>query len=108
MDRRLRYIIILAVCIILGNQFIHLYRLYQEEKTQYLHGYNNIITGAIYEFNIKSSNPDDIVSYNESIKKLIYRINRKIISLQLNEKDNILQTTKASYYDIRANKRFLP
>lgn len=75
MDRRLRYVIILAVCIILGNQFIHLYRLYQEEKTQYLHWYNNIITGAVYQFNMKSSNNNDIVSYNESIKKLIYRIN---------------------------------
>ena len=101
MDRRLRYVIILAVCIILGNQFIHLYRLYQEEKTQYLHWYNNIITGAVYQFNIKSSNNNDIVSYNDSIKKLIYRINQKTISFQLNEKDDIRQISEASDYDIR-------
>lgn len=101
MDRRLRYVIILAVCIILGNQFIHLYRLYQEEKTQYLHWYNNIITGAVYQFNMKSSNNNDIVSYNESIKKLIYRINQKTISFQLNEKDDIRQISEVSDYDIR-------
>ena len=101
MDQRIRYIIILAVLLILGNQFIHLYRLYHEEKTQYIHQYNDVITGAIYEFNIHSSNHDDIVSYNDSIKKLIYRINQKIISYQLNENDNILKTTKASYYDLR-------
>lgn len=103
MDRRLRYIIILAVCLILGNQFVHLYRLYQEEKTQYLHGYNNIITGAVYEFNMKSSNTDNgnFASYNVTENKITYRINQKIINYILKEKDNVQQIAEQRGYDLR-------
>lgn len=101
MDQRLRYIIIIAVCLILSNQFIHLYHLYQQEKTKHSHWHNNIITGAIYEFNIASSNPNDIVSYNDSTKKIIYRIDQKTTSFQLNKKDNNRQIFETSGYDIR-------
>lgn len=103
MDRRLRYIIILAVCLILGNQFVHLYRLYQEEKTQYLHWYNNIITGAIYEFNMKSTDihSNDCASYNPSKDEIIYYINQKIIRYQLNEKDDVRQIAERRGYDLR-------
>lgn len=103
MDRRLRYIIIFTICLILGNQFIHLYRLYQEEKTQYLHWYNNIITGAVYEFNMKSSNTDNgnFASYNPSKNEIIYCINQKIIRHRLNEKDDVRQIAERRGYDLR-------
>ena len=72
MNRRLKYIIILAVCIILSNQLIHLYYLYKEVTTQYRHQQNDIITKAVYEFNMLSTNvaQGDLVSYNTSEKQL--------------------------------------
>ena len=81
MNRRLKYIIILAVCIILSNQLIHLYYLYKEVTTQYRHQQNDIITKAVYEFNMLSTNvaQGDLVSYNTSEKQLIYYIDKKII-----------------------------
>ena len=81
MNQRLKYIIILAVCIILGNQLIHLYYLYKEETTQYIYRQNNMITGAVYEFNMQSTNTakGDLVSYDASERQLVYYIDKKII-----------------------------
>ena len=103
MNRRLKYIIILAACIILCNQFVHLYRLYKEVTTQYRHQQNDIITRAVYEFNMLSTNvaKGDLVSYNTSEKQLIYYIDKKIISFQLDSKDNVQQIMEQSEYDIR-------
>lgn len=52
MDKHLKLIILLAVCIILCNQLVHLYQLYKVEKIQYTHRQNELINGTIYEFNI--------------------------------------------------------
>ncbi|MEG2070383.1 MAG: hypothetical protein RR034_03305, partial [Bacteroidales bacterium] len=101
MDRQLKYMIFLAVCIILCNQFVHLYRLYKEEKTQYIHQQNNLITGAIHEFNMKSTNPDNHFSFNASTNKLVYQINTQIKRFQLNTKNDIWQISKQIHYDIR-------
>ena len=103
MNRRLKYIIILAVCIILGNQLIHLYYLYKEETTQYIYRQNNMITGAVYEFNMQSTNTakGDLVSYDASERQLVYYIDKKIISFQLNLKADVQQINKQKAYDIR-------
>ncbi len=104
MNQRLKYIIILAICIILCNQFIHLYRLHKEEIAQHTHQQNNIIIGAICEFNIKSMDikNNNLVSFNASNDSLTYQINQQIKSFQLNVKeDNIRQIIEQSYYDIR-------
>ena len=103
MNRRLKYIIILAVCIILSNQLIHLYYLYKEVTTQYRHQQNDIITKAVYEFNMLSTNvaQGDLVSYNTSEKQLIYYIDKKIISFQLDSKDDVQHINKQKAYDIR-------
>lgn len=103
MDRRLRYMIILAVCIILCNQLVHLYLLYKEGKAQYMYRQNNMITGAIYEFNMKSMDTehDNELSYNALENTLIYYIDQKKISFQLSEKDNIRKINDQSHYDIR-------
>ena len=53
MDKHLKLIILLAVCIILCNQLVHLYQLYKVEKIQYTHRQNELINGTIYEFNMK-------------------------------------------------------
>ena len=55
MDKHLKLIILLAVCIILCNQLVHLYQLYKVEKIQYTHRQNELINGTIYEFNEMSS-----------------------------------------------------
>ena len=103
MNRRLKYIIILAVCIILGNQLIHSYYLYKEETTQYIYRQNNMITGAVYEFNMQSTNTakGDLVSYDASERQLVYYIDKKIISFQLNLKADVQQINKQKAYDIR-------
>ena len=79
MNRHLKYIIILAVCIILSNQLIHLYYLYKEVTTQYRHQQNDIITRAVYEFNMLSTNvaQGDLVSYNASEKQLVIILTKK-------------------------------
>ena len=103
MNQRLKYIIILAVCIILGNQLIHLYYLYKEETTQYIYRQNNMITGAVYEFNMQSTNTakGDLVSYDASERQLVYYIDKKIISFQLNLKADVQQINEQKAYDIR-------
>lgn len=101
MDRRLRYIIIFAVCTILCNQCVHLYRLYQKEQTEYMHRQNNMITGAIYEFNMKYSSFDNSVSYNALTNKLTLRVKKQKKSFQLSEKDDIRKISEQIYYDIR-------
>lgn len=102
-DRHLRYIIILAVCIILCNQFVHLYLLYKEGKAQYMYRQNNTITGAIYEFNMKSMNIENnnFISYNALRNELTLGIDKKISSFQLSEKDDIRKINNQSHYDIR-------
>lgn len=103
MNRRLKYIIILAVCIILSNQFVHVYHLYKEETTQYIYRQNNIITGAVYEFNMQSINvaKGNFVSFDALMKKLVYYIDKKNINFQLDPKDNVQQITEQCVYDIR-------
>ena len=103
MNRHLKYIIILAVCIILSNQLIHLYYLYKEVTTQYRHQQNDIITRAVYEFNMLSTNvaQGDLVSYNASEKQLVYYINKKTTSFRLSQEDDVQQITEQSDYDIR-------
>lgn len=103
MDRRLRYMIILAVCIILCNQFVHLYLLYKEGKAQYMYRQNNTITGAIYEFNMKSMNIENNngISYNALENTLIYFIDQKKISFQFSTEDDVKKIIDQSHYDIR-------
>lgn len=103
MKLRLRYIVILAVCIILCNQLVHLYYLYKDGKNQYIHQQNSIINGAIYEFNMKSVNVENgnFISYDAVKDELILCINKKITSFQLSEKDNIRKITEQSRYDVR-------
>ena len=108
MNQHLRYIIIFTIPIILYNQFIHLSHLYQEEKTQYIYQYNTLLNGALYEFDMKSTNleEDNIVSYNASENKIVYYIKQKVISFQLNEKDNVQQITERKCYDIRSPQKW--
>ena len=103
MNRRLKYIIILAVCIILGNQLIHLYYLYKEVTTQYRHQQNDIITRAVYEFNMLSTNvaQGDLVSYNASEKQLVYYINKKTTSFRLSQEDDVQQITEQFFVLIK-------
>lgn len=103
MNRRLRYIIVLVVCIILCNQFIHLYRLYEEKTTQYIYRQNDMITGVLYEFNMQSTDTSkgDVISYHAAKKQLIYYINKKIISFQLSPKDDVKQINEQKAYDVR-------
>lgn len=101
MDRHLRLVILLAVCIILGNQFVHLYQLYKVEKIQYIHRQNELIKGILYEFNIKCINIKHSLSFNALTDELTYIINNKTIKFQLNTKDDIRQISQQSDYDIR-------
>lgn len=103
MGQHLRYMIILAVCIILCNQFIHLYILYMERNVQYMHRQNNTITGAIFEFSMKSMNfeNNNIVSYNASSNELVYQINKQIKSFQFSTEDDVKKIIDQSHYDIR-------
>lgn len=101
MDRNLKYIVILAVCIILGNQFIHLYHLYNEEKKRFIHSQNDIITETIYEFNLKYVNHNNVLSYNTLKNELILGIDNRMARFQLNKDDNIRKINEKSRYDIR-------
>lgn len=101
MDKRLRLIILLTICIILGNQFVHLYQLYKIEQIQYIHRQNELINGALYEFGMKHTDVESVFSFNASTNKLIYVINHKKKSFQLNTKDDIRQISQQSRYDIR-------
>lgn len=105
MDQRLRFtqnIIIFAVCIILCNQLIHLYYIYEEERIQYTNRQNDLITEAIYEFNMKSSNFENMgLSFNAKKNELTYFIKGQIIKYQLDVKEDIRQISERSYYDIR-------
>ena len=103
MNRHLKYIIILAVCIILSNQLIHLYYLYKEVTTQYRHQQNDIITRAVYEFNMLSTNvaQGDLVSYNASEKQLVYYINKKTTSFRLSQEDDVQQITEQFFVLIK-------
>lgn len=105
MDQRLRFtrnIIILAVCIILCNQFIHLCHLYKQENIQYTYRQNKLIEEVIYEFSMLSTDTENTgLSFNADKNKLTYIIKGQRISYQLNAKDNIRQITERSRYDIR-------
>jgi len=101
MDRHLKYIIILVVCIILCNQFVHLYLLYKKEKTQYVLQQNNLITGSIYEFNMRSGDLSNILSFNALTNELIFQIDNKIKIFQLSIKDDVQKIKNQSLYDVR-------
>ena len=101
MDKHLKLIILLAVCIILCNQLVHLYQLYKVEKIQYTHRQNELINGTIYEFNMKCPASENTLSFNAFTNKLIYIINHKKTSFQLNTKDDIRQISQQGQYDIR-------
>ena len=101
MNKRLRFIILLTICIILGNQFVHLYQLYKIEQIQYIHRQNELINGTLYEFGMKHTDVESFFSFNASTNKLIYVINHKKKSFQLNTKDDIRQISQRSRYDIR-------
>lgn len=103
MDRRLRYIVILTVCIILCNQLFHLYSLYKDGKNQYIHQQNSIINSAVYEFNIKSTNikNGNTISFNGFDNELILCINKEISRFHLSKKNDIRKITEQSRYDIR-------
>lgn len=101
MNLRLRYIIILAVCIILCNQFFHLYILYKEQENHYTHQQNNLISAVLCEFNIKCSN-NDIVSYDAQENQLIYQIKNQIKTFQLSKENNIKKILEQIDYDVRS------
>lgn len=103
MDRRLRYMISLAVCIILCNQCVHLFLLYNEGKSHYMHQQNNMITGAIYEFNMKSTDIEqsNCLSFDAISNKLIYQIDKQIKCFKLSAEVDIRKITEQSSYDIR-------
>lgn len=97
-----RYIIIFAVCIILCNQIMHLHIIYKQQSILYTQRYNNLITGAIYEFNKKSANfTNSGISFNVDSNILVYNQYGWITKYQLDVKDDIRQITERSYYDIR-------
>lgn len=103
MERRLRYMISLAVCIILCNQFVHLHLLYKEKKAEYIYRQNNMITGTIYEFNLKSANIENynIISYDAEENILTYYIDNKTTRFHLSEKDDARKIAERKSYDIR-------
>lgn len=103
MKQRFKYIIPLAVCILFCNQCLHLYHLYRESKAQYTHQHNNIISGAVYEFNMKSMEVGcgNLVSYNALVNELVVKVDGQINKFQLNEKDDIRQISGQCDYDIR-------
>lgn len=100
MERRLRFIIILAVCIILGNQSVHLYQLYKKEKIQYTHRQNELINGAIYEFSMKCPDKKTMLSFNAP-KNLLAYVNKETKYFQLSAKDDVSIIRTRSRYDIR-------
>lgn len=110
MDQRLlytRYIISIAVCIILCNQLIHLYRIYKQEKHQYIHQQNDLLKGSVCEFNLKSTNypvTGNRLNYNATNNQITYVIQGKIITKQFDSKNDIRKITERSYYDIRDPK----
>lgn len=105
MDQRSGFtqnIIIFAICIILCNQLIHLYHIYEEERIQYTNRQNDLITGAIYEFNMKSIDVENTgLSFNAKKNELTYFIKGQTIKYQLDVKEDIRQISERSYYDIR-------
>lgn len=101
MEKHLRYIVVLIVCLILCNQSIHLYNLYMGEKNQYIQQKNDIIDGVINEFNMQTHDFSYRSGYNAVTKQLIYIKNNNTIIHQLNEKD-LLEKVHVRYrYDLR-------
>ncbi len=72
MKQRLKWIVFAAMCLILRNQTIHLYRLHQEYKARYVYQRNDLLDGFIYEFNIKNTN------INTQIQKITTWTNRRL------------------------------
>ena len=62
-----------------------------------------MITGTVYEFNMQSTNTakGDLVSYDASERQLVYYIDKKIISFQLDLKADVQQINEQKAYDIR-------
>ena len=89
MKQRLKWIVFSAMCLILCNQTIHLYRLYQEYKARYVYQRNDLLDGFIYEFNIKNTNIKNAHGYNASTDELTFVIDNKVIRKQLHKKDEI-------------------
>lgn len=100
---RVRYVIIITICIILCDQIVHIYRLYDKVKSEYIHRQNDIISGSIYEFSMKSTNMDtyNLISFNAIKNVLTYIINKETKIYQLSEKDDIQKISESSSYDIR-------
>lgn len=100
---RVHYVIIITICIILCDQLVHIYRLYDKVKSEYIHRQNDIISGSIYEFSMKSTNMDtyNLISFNATKNVLTYIINKETKIYQLSEKDDIQKISESSSYDIR-------
>lgn len=107
MDQRLRfawYITVFAGIIILCVQFIYLYSLYNQEKDTYTYTQNNRLQCAIYEFNIKSTNPiktGNWLRFNSEDNLLEYFIKGDTCQYHFDPKDDIAQVDIRAIYDIR-------
>ena len=101
MKQRLKWIVFSAMCLILCNQTIHLYRLYQEYKARYVYQRNDLLDGFIYEFNIKNTNIKNAHGYNASTDELTFVIDNKVIRKQLHKKDEIRKISIRCLYDTR-------
>lgn len=112
MDQRSRfvwYITVFAGIIILYIQFIYLHSLHNEEKYTFTTTQNNRIQSAIYEFNIKSTDPVNIgnwLNFNSKENFLKYFIKGDTCLYYLDPKDDLTQVDIRAIYDIRDPKKW--
>lgn len=106
MKQRLKWIVFAAMCLILCNQTIHLYRLHQEYKASYVYQRNDLLDGFIYEFNIKNTNIKNVHGYNARTDELTFVIDNKVIRKQLHKKDEIRKISIRCLYDIRDTQKW--
>lgn len=106
MKQRLKWIVFFAMCLILCNQAIHLYRLYQEYKARYVYQRNDLLDGFIYEFNIKNTNTKNAHGYNAATDEITFFIDNKVIRKQLHKKDEIRKISIRCLYDTRDTRKW--
>ena len=99
-------ITIFAGSILLCNQLIHVNNLYRLRKNAHIYQQNEMIKGAIHEFNMKSTNLKKS-GYSISFKtvprnnELRYIINNQKFKHQLYPQDDIKHVMEQCTYDIR-------
>lgn len=94
------YTIPIAICLLLCNQAIHLHHIYQQEKNRYQNTHNNDLKNSLIIFHMRSSNENDIQSFNANTHELKFLINKKYSAYKL-EPQNAQTLSKTACYDIR-------